>query len=80
MPSSTVPPYETMFAPVLGERPRDVLEEPCAIPRVDGDLHEEPGDAPPSHSTGVKRSGLRWSARTFGQSSRWTVMPLPIEM
>ena len=28
---------------VLGERARDVLEEPRAIPRVDGDLDEEPG-------------------------------------
>ena len=37
-------------------------------------------DAPPSHSTGVNRSGLRISALTFGQSSRWIVMPRPSEM
>src|SRR5436305_693523 len=34
----------------------------------------------PSHSTSVKRSGLRISARTLGQSSRWIVMRLPSEM
>ena len=37
-------------------------------------------DAPPSHSTGVNRSGFRISARTFGQSPRWIVIPLPSEM
>src|SRR5581483_10716420 len=31
----------------------------------------------PSHSTAVKRSGLRRSAFTFGQSSLWVVLPLP---
>jgi len=34
----------------------------------------------PSHSTDVNRSGLRRSAFTFGQSSRWIVIPLPSEM
>ena len=37
-------------------------------------------DEPPSHSTGVKRSAFCLSARTFGQSSRWIVIPLPSEM
>ncbi len=37
-------------------------------------------ETPPSHSTGVNRSGFRRSARTFGQSSRWIVIPLPSEM
>ncbi len=37
-------------------------------------------EVPPSHSTGVNRSGLRISARTFGQSPRCTVMPFPSEM
>src|SRR5205809_3085536 len=31
-------------------------------------------DAPPSQLTGVKRSGLRASALTFGQSPRWIVI------
>ena len=34
----------------------------------------------PSHSIGVNRSSLRFSAFTFGQSSRWIVIPLPSEM
>ena len=34
----------------------------------------------PSQWTGVNRSGVRLSARTFGQSSRWMVMPRPSEM
>ena len=37
-------------------------------------------EAPPSQSTGVKRSAFLRSARTFGQSSRWIVIPLPSEM
>ena len=36
--------------------------------------------APPSHSTGVKRSGFRINAFTFGQSARWIVIPRPSEM
>ena len=75
--SSTTPPYETMLAPCSAKRPRDVLEQARPVPRVDGDLDAEARrDAPPSHSTGVKRSGFRISAFTFGQSSRWIVMPL----
>ena len=33
-----------------------------------------------SHETGVNRSGFRRSAFTFGQSSRWIVIPRPSEM
>ena len=65
---------------VLGEGARDVLEQARAVPRVDGDLDAEALRAPPSQSTGVNRSGFRISAFTFGQSSRWIVMPLPSEM
>ena len=36
--------------------------------------------ASPSQVTGQKRSGVRISARTLGQSSRWIVMPRPTEM
>src|SRR5262249_10295248 len=35
---------------------------------------------PPSHSTGVNRSGLRRSARTFGQSPRRVVIPVASEV
>ena len=66
---------------VLGERARDVLEQPRPVPRVDGDLHAEAAlDGALLPLTGVKRSGFRFSAFTFGQSSRWIVMPLPSEM
>ena len=34
----------------------------------------------PPQLTGVKRSGLRWSALALGQSSRWMVIPRPREM
>ena len=34
----------------------------------------------PPQETGVNRSGFRFSARAFGQSSRWIVMPRPREM
>ena len=47
---------------------------------VDGDLDAEDCAPPPSHSTGVNRSGLRMSAFEFGQSSRWIVIPRPSEM
>ena len=44
-------------------------------------FHDGKAVAPsPSHSTSVKRSGLRLSALALGQSSRWIVMPLPSEM
>ena len=36
--------------------------------------------SPSSQLTAVNRSGFRRSAFTFGQSSRWTVMPRPSEM
>ena len=65
---------------MLGEGPRDVLEQARPVPRVDGDLDAEAlrGAAVPLDR--VKRSGFRISAFTFGQSSRWIVMPLPSEM
>ena len=78
--SSTWPPYSTMFVPcsanvrATSSRSRGRSHESTAI------WTRKLCDAPPSHSTGVKRSGLRISAFTFGQSSRWIVIPLPSEM
>src|ERR1700730_2155065 len=40
----------------------------------------KPVVCPPSHATGVKRSGSRLSAFALEQSSRWMVIPRPSEM
>ena len=65
---------------MLGERPA-VLEQASAIPRVDHDLHEELRRGAPSYPPSVKAFGIPLALmRLFSQSSRWTVMPLPIEM
>ena len=65
---------------VLGERPGDVLEQARAVPRVDRDL-----DAEALRRAALpldRREPLRVLAQrlTFGQSSRWIVIPLPSEM
>ena len=65
---------------VLGERPRNVLQEARPVPRVHGNLNRKLCVAPPSHSTTVNRSGFLRSAFALGQSSRWMVIPLPSEM
>ena len=66
---------------VLGERPGDVFEQPRPVPGVDRDLDAEAlRRAAVPVDTFVNRSGLRLSAFTFGQSSRWIVIPLPSEM
>ena len=81
MPSSTVPPYATMFAP-CSENVRATSSSSRARSQPSTAIWTRKLDdvASPSHSTGVKRSGFRISALTFGQSARWIVIPRPSEM
>ncbi len=65
----------------LREGARDVLEQARAVPGRDRDLDAERlRVARPTSRRTQKRSGVRSSARTFGQSVRWTVTPRPTEM
>ena len=64
---------------VLGEGPRDVLEQAGPVPRVEAIWTRKLRDPPPSHSTGVNRSGLRPAPSRSGSRARWIVMPFPSE-
>jgi hypothetical protein len=81
IPSSTVPPYATMFAP-CSANVRATSSSSRARSQASTAIwaRKLAEVAFPSHSTGVKRSGLRISALTLGQSARWIVMPRPSEM
>ena len=80
--SATWPPYSTMFAPcsanvrATSSSSRGRSQDWSAIVT----RNELVAASESSQLTAVNRSGVRLSARTLGQSSRWIVMPRPSEM
>ena len=80
--SATCPPYSTMLQPysanvrATSSNSRGRSHDwSASVTR-----NELVAPSPSSQLTTVNRSGLRRRARTFGQSSRCTVMPRPSEM